>query len=749
MRVVDFEYTRYLMSANSILNIDSILIALQFLAHLLVTTLTARRIKEFFSPAFWLWGYASLAFSLFLLKMQLAGQLFPVPITNNHWHLEESISLLMCLLLFQCLLSFLGKDFQPTIFFGGLAFCTTAIVLNDLALILIAGMFFILLDMLILFRCIARTHQPLHRNRLYFWVPLLLLAAGNQLSLYYLLGAYAGEFRLGAGLILFYLVLRYHIPDVRDFLRQFIINLLTTLLSIVVYIVGFLLADNFLRNLRNYDPLIVGAGVAVFVSLLYTIQYDFMRRMVNKIFRIQSYDPSLILSRYGESISNILELDKLAAVAMGMIVQVFAVEKGFLFLIDPEIGDGDQKIFRVSGARGVGHLANPRGVFSSESPVISYFLEYRSPLLQYDIDFAPEFMSASLEERKWLSSLGMDVYVPIFSKGEWIGLFALGSKPENRYTSEDLQLLAAIASQTGVALENARLVENLKNLNQQVNEAYASLDKTNQILTNLELTKSNFISIASHELRTPLTAARGYTEMLLEDENIPSALRLIVQGIHKSIMRQHEIMDSMFEIAQLDTRSGEFHPEDTFVNDVIRNVADEISKLVAERAQTIIIDLPQLPVIKADPDSLRKLFWHLMMNAVKFTPNNGCITVAGVQLPINGHDLPEGGVEIVISDTGVGVAQEFQEIIFTRFFQPGELLNLHSTGKTKFKGSGIGLGLALARSIVEAHGGRIWVESEGYDEQTCPGSHFHVMLPFRQQGEIETIRMGSAVKLKI
>jgi signal transduction histidine kinase len=105
--------------------------------------------------------------------------------------------------------------------------------------------------------------------------------------------------------------------------------------------------------------------------------------------------------------------------------------------------------------------------------------------------------------------------------------------------------------------------------------------------------------------------------------------------------------------------------------------------------------------------------------------------------------LPQGGVEIVVSDTGIGIDPRYHELIFVKFYQTGELA-LHSTGKTKFKGGGPGLGLAIARGVVEAHQGRIWVESSGHDEENCPGSKFTVVLPVRQQS-LEAISTGSAV----
>lgn len=599
-------------------------------------------------------------------------------------------------------------------------------------------------------KAIRKAHMPILRTRMSYWLVILVLALANDLLLFYYLDSHDNLLRLGAMLILAFLILRSHLPDVRDMTRQFLIYLASSVIIALVYVGGFIIAEKLFGEMIGFSPLLTGAGVAVFISLIFAPLLGFVRNMFNRLFKLESYDPSQTLREYSTSISNILDLEKLATVAVGLIMEALEINKGLLFLVDPEIGENSQKIFRLSPIRGAGGLPSANAVFSEDSAIAKFFIEEHEALLQYDIDFAPAFMDAPIRERKWMSGLGIDVYVPIYSKGEWIGLLALGPKGSGlRYTEEDLNLLAAMASQTGVALENARLVENLRKLNNQIREAYAYLDKANHDLASLELTKSNFISIASHELRTPLTVARGYAEMLLEDTSLPEQVLGLVKGIHKSTLRQVEIMDSMFDIAQLDSRTLELHRQDVFLTELVKSVAEELSKSLTERQQELAIDLPQLPAIKADPNTMRKLFYHLMINAVKFTPNEGKIKIFGRQLPPNNRDLPEGGVEIIVSDSGVGIDKGLQEIVFTKFYQPGELLNRHSTGKTKFKGSGSGLGLALSRGIVNAHGGRIWVESEGYDEDTCPGSDFHVILPLRSQGESKTVRMGSAVKLKL
>src|SRR5574341_1442927 len=344
-------------------------------------------------------------------------------------------------------------------------------------------------------------------------------------------------------------------------------------------------------------------------------------------------------------------------------------------------------------------------------------------------DLLPAYKTVSQAERDWFKYLEAEVYLPIFSKREWIGLLALGAKISGiRYTPEDLVTLLALANQTAVALDNARLVENLVELNTELRQAYRALDRANQDLERLDQTKSDFISIASHELRTPLTTMIGYTEMLMDDITLPSSVHEMLKGIAKGTRRLHEIMDSMFDIAQIDTRTLQLHltPVDTAV--LIKEVSDRLETSLQERRQTLTIDMPALPMVKADPHLLKKLFQHLLTNAIKFSPNSGKINISARVLPAHDSETPNGGVEFVVEDSGVGVDPNLRDLIFSKFYQPGEVTK-HSTSKTRFMGSGVGLGLALSKGIVEAHGGRIWVESPGYDEVNFPGSKFHVMLP--------------------
>jgi signal transduction histidine kinase len=544
-------------------------------------------------------------------------------------------------------------------------------------------------------------------------------------------------------------VLTHNMPDARQLVRRMLIYVITTLLIVAFYVAGFTLSQSLFRAVPNFNPLVVGALIALLLSTLFTPLLSLVRRWVDSWLHLEQFDPSRSLQEYGQSISNILEMQRLASVAVGLIIESLGITRGFLFLVDQDPGQDERKTHFLRAVRSPGERQIKAGILPETSPIVQYLTREQRPLLQYDLDLLPAFRSVTRPEREWFNATQSEVYVPIFAKRRWIGLLAFGPKLSgNRYTEQDMVTLSALANQTAVALENARLVENLVRLNQELRQAYHSLDRANRDLERIDRTKSDFISIASHELRTPLTVMRGYTEMLMEDTSLNRDIQTIMKGLHDGTMRLHEIMDSMFDIAQIDARTLQLNLQPVDVAELVREVCFGQTKQFAERNQALMIDLPALPHLKADPNSLHKVFFHLVTNAIKFTPNDGKIMITGQALLVGNKEAPGGGVQITVSDTGVGVAPEYRELIFTKFYQPGEL-GKHSTSKSRFKGGGAGLGLALAKGIVEAHGGRIWVQSPGYDEVHFPGSKFHVLLPAHKPGKGEQIEIGREIKMTL
>lgn len=277
------------------------------------------------------------------------------------------------------------------------------------------------------------------------------------------------------------------------------------------------------------------------------------------------------------------------------------------------------------------------------------------------------------------------------------------------------------------------LADNFNYMTDRLAESMRELEQKNKILQNLDRTKTNFIQISAHELRTPLTLIMGYSQMLEMDTAGNPALQELARGILEGSERMSDIVDSMLDVSRIDSNTLFLKKSGIQMDLLIRKVRKGFEKALEERNLRMTEEgLEDLPMVPADPDLLQKVFYHLIMNAIKFTPDGGSIHVSGTYLNGNKPLM----AQIAVRDTGIGIKPDFHELIFDKFNQTADAL-LHSSGKTKFKGGGPGLGLAIAKGIVEAHGGTIRVESPGYNEETCPGSAFFVSLPVGEQLESE------------
>lgn len=588
---------------------------------------------------------------------------------------------------------------------------------------------------LLTMRAYRRTPQPLHRNRITYWsLALGLIVAAAALLFVRCESLGSGLYLLGTFSVV-YVVLTHRLPDVRRTARRTVSYLLITLLAVVIYTTGFLVTYYLFRAVPGYSPLLAGVILALVLAILFDPLLRLVQRSVNRLISGTARDPSRTLREYSTSISNILDLELLATVAVGLIGQAVGSRHGALFVVHYEKGKaaGESGYFQLRGMRGVGEGDLLSGTLPAKSPVAAYLCREHAPLAQYDIDLHPRFRAISSAERDWLDGLDMDVYMPIYAKEEWIGLLALGPKvSRDRYFDDDMILLSTLADQTAVALENARLFDDLKARNIEIEQLNEELAAANREMAQLDQAKSDFIDIASHELRTPLTQVRGYTDMLkemLEGKLLSlDAGEQLISGLKKANQRLEEIVDTMFDVSQIDTETLDLNLSEETIASIVGAAVDTWATALEQRQQTLTVEsLADIPPIVVDCERMEQVFSHLIQNAIKYTPDGG-------QIRITGHLLGEGmgsqepSIKIVVADTGIGIAPDDLERIFLKFYRVGDAL-LHSTGRIKFKGAGPGLGLTIARGIVEAHGGRIWAESPGGDEETCPGSQFHVVLP--------------------
>jgi signal transduction histidine kinase len=571
-----------------------------------------------------------------------------------------------------------------------------------------------------------RIQRPLHRNRILYWVAaILLIGTGEGLTLLpsvemTQVGAFT---RLMGMLLMAYVTLTYFLPDVRNAARHVISASLITLMTAVLFLGSFVLLQSALRFLPSSYVLVGAVGMAVLLSLVFQPLRRTAASLVDRLLKGEGYDPARALRDYSAAISSVVDLETLAQRAIGIIGGALEVRRGAL-LLTTEYQDGRIEVRVIPGTS---EVAPQIAEFDPNSPILARLHQDRQRLSQYEIDILPEFRAAPGWERAWLEQLKMELYVPIHSQTLLVGILALGGKAGDvPYTTQDLNVLSTLADQTAAALQNARLVSDLKRLNDE-------LTLTNRRLEKLDAAKTHFIQIASHELRTPLTQVRGYADVMADavqtSTPTPAQMAQISQGISRATVRLEEIISAMLDVSQIDAEALSLRPTLLSVSTVVRMAADSHQDALKARKQILIVDsLEGLPSIQGDLQRLCQAFSNIIGNCIKFTPDGGSIHIAGRHvLEPEGDGAAGDYVEVTIRDTGIGIDPDDHDVIFEKFYRVGSP-DLHSTGSIKFKGAGPGLGLSIARGVIQAHGGKVWVESTGHDEVSFPGSTFHILL---------------------
>jgi signal transduction histidine kinase len=289
--------------------------------------------------------------------------------------------------------------------------------------------------------------------------------------------------------------------------------------------------------------------------------------------------------------------------------------------------------------------------------------------------------------------------VPLVREGHLLGGLTVIRKTTGMFAPEVVELLQTFATQSSLAIQNARLFLEIEDKSRQLQVASRH--------------KSEFLANMSHELRTPMNAILGFSEVLTErmfgelNEKQDEYLKDILESGRHLLSLINDILD----LSKIEAGRMELEPTDFDLPGAIDNALTLVRERAGRRAIMLGREIdPHLGMIRADERKVKQVLLNLLSNALKFTPEGGRIDVRAA--------VSDSMVEVSVADTGVGIAPEDQEAVFEEFRQVG-------TADKKVEGTG--LGLALSRKFIELHGGRIWVKS-----QVGTGSTFTFTLPVRR-----------------
>ncbi|MFO0721199.1 MAG: ATP-binding protein [Nitrospira sp.] len=241
-------------------------------------------------------------------------------------------------------------------------------------------------------------------------------------------------------------------------------------------------------------------------------------------------------------------------------------------------------------------------------------------------------------------------------------------------------------------------------------------------LRRLEKIRKDFVANVSHELRTPLTSIKGYVEALLDGgKDDPSTAAAFLEIIMRQSNRLNLILDDLLQLSQIESGQVLFRREPVELRALLERTVAVIKPLADKKHHTIELSLPdEYVVVEGDEERLVQVFINLLENAVKYTPDQGRISMAIRQATQSRTASPRPMIEIVVADSGIGIPEADRPRVFERFYRVDK-------ARSRELG-GTGLGLAIVKHIVEAHSGHVWVEGNA-----PRGSRFVVHLPVAQE----------------
>ncbi len=528
----------------------------------------------------------------------------------------------------------------------------------------------------------------------------------NTISLrWFYLGTYCVLFLVG---FTSYAIIRHRLFDIRSLVQRSLIY--SVLLSLVVgfYLLAvFILGYFFQRTTKA--AVLISAGLTTVLGI-WGVPYveSYFRRLTNKIFFKDYYDYSQAIFLLSRVLNKNIELKPLARELAGSLTAILSLKSAAIILFKQNLALDPQNKF----------IKLPADLFA---PAADFFRPQTNIIISREeiddqLDAPPpakakkrRIKRSSLKVLQNLSrQYQAEVFAAMFLEEQLIGLLALGEKKSgDLYSQNDFALLKTVAYQAAVALEKARLYEEVKAYSQTLEEKVRQ--RTAKIKGLQEAQRQMMLEI-SHGLQTPLTILKG--EITLLRRHLTGAASQNLANFEKSIDRISQLIYRLLHLARLDSDPRQGPKQKVNFSSLLAELVEYFSVLMQAKNIQLKTKIEKDIYIFAHPKQIEELVTNLVSNAVKYMKKQG-----PRQIEISLRQK-EGKAELVVSDTGVGIAPRHLPFLFTQFYRAG------GQEQTPFFSAGTGLGLAICKKITENHQGSIKVQS-----QLGQGTTFIVLLP--------------------
>jgi two-component system nitrogen regulation sensor histidine kinase GlnL len=490
-------------------------------------------------------------------------------------------------------------------------------------------------------------------------------------------------------LVTSYAIVKHRLLDISIVLKK---GTTYFLLILLLFVPSFLLITFsqklFFHQMNYLFSAVIFLVLLLVADLFYRIKPQTEKAVEHFLFR-NRYDYRETLGKFSKAMVSILDLQSLSKRIIETITQTMGVDKASLFLWNEE--KGGYSLFESKNIK----MTPPTSFLSKSAPLPLYLQKIGEIIIREELAKGANIPEIN-EVVKKMSLLEAEVSIPFISKGQLIGMINLSHKfNKDIYSHEDIELLSTLANQTAIAIENARLYEDLKRSKSYIRRAdrLASLGTLTAGL--------------AHEIRNPLVAIKTLTQLLperLDDEEFRTEFLQIASG---EVDRISSLVTELLEFARPSDPKLELEDINAILDGMILLVSTETKKKQIDITKDYSSDVPPIQV---DREQIKQVFLNILLNGIEATSENGKIVVRTRCFMKPGG---EPYTQIEFTDTGCGIPEEYIEDIFNPFFTT--------------KSTGSGLGLSISNQIIQDHRGYIDVES-----RSGKGSSFFINLPVTQ-----------------
>ena len=497
-----------------------------------------------------------------------------------------------------------------------------------------------------------------------------------------------------------YAIVKHRLLDI-SFLAVRTVSYLLLLFSLTTILVGLVFASTLLFSI---DIHIDDVRLFIFITLLLITLFNPLRKLfenaTDKVFFKGTYDSSAILYKLTHIMSSTIDFDSLV--------------NGVLETIQKEMRITTVSII-IGAKKGLVHAQKDHG---------SSFPYPSTKELDEIAGGDGIIITDELEENEtkgFLQKYNIHLLAPLITKDKPPGYLLLGPKSSGDiYFDKDIKTIDILRHEFAIALQNSQSYEEIKNFNktleEEVNKATKELRVANERLRELGKLKDEFFSIAAHELRTPLTAIQGNSSLIQEyfGDKIKDNkdLQEIIDDMHESSKRLIQIVNDYLDASRLEQGRIKFKKEEFDIGEIINEVIHEVTELTTEKGLSLKFEAAKesLPKVFVDKDRVKQLIYNLMGNAIKYTKEGG------IAIEV---DVKDKSINIKIIDTGIGISEKEQHLLFQKFQQVGED---HLDRKSS---RGTGIGLYISKLLAEGMGGKVYLEKS----EVGKGSTFVFEIP--------------------